>query len=102
MLCAILVSVEFKITSYKSKEEKAVVEPKKGRFKYRRPKITCKGGAPQCTCENSCSDAKYSRNVHLVLKNNPRLFYNPPRDCAEWKLEYNARTSAERRNKWEK
>ena len=27
---------------------------------------------------------------------------NPPRDSAEWKLEYNARTSAERCNKREK
>lgn len=80
----------------------AAVEPKKGRMKYRCPKITCKGGSPRCTCESPCSDAKYGRNVHLVLKDNPRLFNNPPRDSAEWKLEYNARTSAERCNKREK
>ena len=59
MLRAILVSVEFKITSY-------------------------------------------TRFVHLVLKDNPRLFNTPPRGSKEWKLEYNARTSAERCNKREK
>lgn len=66
------------------------------------PKITCKGGSPHCTCENPCSDAKYGRNVHFVLKDNPRLFNNPPRGSEEWKLEYNARTSAERCNKRKK
>ena len=80
----------------------AAIEPKKGRMKYRCPKITCKGGTSHCTCDNPCSDAKYGRNVHLVLKDNPRLFNNPPRDSEEWKLEYNARTSAERCNKREK
>lgn len=80
----------------------AAAPPKKGRIKYRCPKITCKGGSPQCTCESPCSDAKYGRNVHLVLKDNPRLFNNPPRDSEAWKLEYNARTSAERCNKREK
>ncbi|MDO5424196.1 MAG: hypothetical protein Q4F41_10755 [Eubacteriales bacterium] len=46
--------------------------------------------------------AKYGRTVHLVLKDNPRLFNDPPRSSKEWKLEYNARTSAERCNKREK
>ena len=55
-----------------------------------------------CTCENPCSNAKYGRTVHLVLKDNPRLFNNPPRSSKEWKLEYNAKTSAERSNKREK
>ena len=82
--------------------KQAAVEPQKGRIKYRCPKITCKGGSPKCTCEEPCSDAKYGRNVHLVLKDNPRLFNNPPRGSEEWKLEYNARTSAERCNKREK
>lgn len=82
--------------------KQAAVEPKKGRIKYRCPKITAKGGTPHCTCEEPCSDAKYGRNVHLVLKDNPRLFNNPPRGSEEWKLEYNARTSAERCNKREK
>ena len=54
------------------------------------------------TCETPYSDAKYGRTVHLVMKNNPRLFNNPPRSSKEWKLEYNARTSAERSNKREK
>lgn len=80
----------------------AAVEPKKGRVKYRCPRITCKGGSPHCTCEEPCSDAKYGRNVHLVLKDNPRLINNPPRGSEQWKLEFNARTSAERCNKREK
>lgn len=46
----------------------AAVEPKKGRVKYRCSKISYKGGSPDCTCDNPCSDAKYGRNVHLVLK----------------------------------
>lgn len=33
------------------------------------------------------------------MKDNPRLFNNPPRNSKEWKLEYNVRTSAERSNK---
>lgn len=58
--------------------KQAAAEPKKGRIKYRRPQITCKGGTPQCTCEDPCSDAKYSRNVRHILKDNSRLFNNPP------------------------
>ena len=61
-----------------------------------------KGGSPHCTCEEPCSNAKYGRNVHLVLEDNPRLFNNPPRGSESWKLEFNARTSAERCNKREK
>lgn len=82
--------------------KQAAVEPRKGRIKYRCPKISYKGGTPHCTCDEPCSDAKYGRNVHLVLKDNPRLFNTPPRGSEEWKLEYNARTSAERCNKREK
>ena len=59
-------------------------------------------GCISCTCESPCSNAKYGRTVHLVLKDNPRLFNNPPRSSKEWKLEYNARISAERSNKREK
>ena len=59
-------------------------------------------GCISCTCENPCSNVKYGRTVHLVLKDNPRLFNNPPRSSKKWKLEYNARTSAERSNKREK
>ncbi len=90
MLRAILVSTEFKITSYtrlasdlKENHLHAIV-------------------SSFVVDDTPCSDAKYGRNVHLVLKDNPRLFNNPPRDSAEWKLEFNARTSAERRNKREK
>ena len=82
--------------------KQAAVEPRKGRIKYRCPKITAKGGTTHCTCDEPCSDAKYGRNVHLVLKDNPRLFNNPPRNSKACKLEYNARSSAERCNKLEK
>lgn len=78
------------------------VEVAKGRMKFKCPKISHKNGCTSCTCETPCSDAKYGRTVHLVMKDNPRLFNNPPRSSKEWKLEYNARTSAERSNKREK
>ena len=78
------------------------VEVAKGRMKFRCPKISRKNGRISCTCGTPCSDAKYGRTVHLVMKDNPRLFNNPPRSSKEWKLEYNARTSAERSNKREK
>ena len=77
-------------------------ETAKGRTKFKCPKISRKGGCVTCTCDNPCSDAKYGRTVHLVMKDNPRLFNNPPRSSKEWKLEYNARTSVERSNKREK
>ena len=78
------------------------IEAAKGRMKFKCPKISHKNGCISCTCETPCSDAKYGRTVHLVMKDNPRLFNNPPRSSKEWKLEYNARTSAERSNKREK
>lgn len=74
----------------------------KGRTKFKCPKISRKKGCISCTCDNPCSDARYGRTVHLVMNDNPRLFNNPPRSSKEWKLEYNARTSAERSNKREK
>ena len=77
-------------------------EKAKGRHKFKCPKISRKGGCISCTCENPCSDAKYGRTVHLVMNDNPRLFNEPLRSSKEWKLEYNARTSAERSNKREK
>lgn len=77
-------------------------ESAKGRTKFKCPKISFSGGNVTCTCENPCSDAKYGRTVHLVMKDNPRLFNVPPRGSKEWSLEYNARTSAERCNKREK
>ena len=75
------------------------IEVAKGRMKFKCPKISHAGGCISCTCENPCSNAKYGRTVHLVLKDNPRLFNDPPRSSKEWKREYNARTSAERSNK---
>lgn len=78
------------------------IEVAKGRMKFKCPKISHTSGCISCTCENPCSNVKYGRTVHLVLKDNPRLFNNPPRSSKEWKLEYNARTSAERSNKREK
>ena len=72
------------------------------RMKFKCPKISHKNGCISCTCETPCSDARYGRTVHLVMNDNPRLFNNPPRSSKEWKLEYNARTSAERSNKREK
>ena len=77
-------------------------EVAKGKTKFKCPMISHKGGCISCTCDNPCSDAKYGRTVHLVMNDNPRLFNNPPRSSKEWKLEYNARTSAERSNKREK
>ena len=77
-------------------------ESAKGRTKFKCPKISFAVGSVTCTCENPCSTAKYGRTIHLVLKDNPRLFNDPPRSSKEWKREYNARTSAERCNKREK
>ena len=78
------------------------VEKNKGRSKFKCPKMNRIDGCLTCTCKNPCSDAKYGRTVHLVMKDNPRLFNDPPRSSKEWKTEYNARTSAERSNKREK
>ena len=66
------------------------------------PRSAIKAGLLTVPVKKPCSDAKYGRNVHLILKDNPRLFNDPPRGSDEWKLEYNARTSAERCNKREK
>ena len=74
-------------------------EPSKARLKFRRPLASRKYG---CSCSTPCSDSKYGRTVHLAMKDNPRLINFPPRDSEQWKLEYNARTSAERSNKREK
>lgn len=74
-------------------------EPSKARLKFRCPLASRKYG---CSCTTPCSDSKYGRTVHLVMKDNPRLINFPPRDSKEWKQEYNARTSAERSNKREK
>ena len=74
-------------------------EPSKRRVKFRCPLASRKYS---CSCEHPCSDSKYGRTVHLAMKDNPRLINIPPRDSAEWKKEFNARTSVERSNKREK
>ena len=74
-------------------------ELSKHRIKYRCSLASRKYG---CSCEHPCSSSKYGRTVHVAMKDNPRLFNLPPRDSDAWKLEYNARTSAERSNKREK
>ncbi len=78
------------------------IEKAKGRMKFRCPKIRSIYGCKICSCKNRCSDSWYGRTVHLVLKDNPRLFNDPPRSSKQWKLEYNARTSSERCNKRQK
>ena len=78
------------------------IEVAKGRMKFKCPKMNRENGCLSCTCETPCSNAKYGRTVHLILKDNPRLFNNPPRSSKEWKTEYNERTSVERSNKREK
>ena len=82
------------------------IEVAKGRMKFKCPKISHAGGCISCTCENPCSNAKYGRTVHLVLKDNPRLFNDPPRS-SKAKFCGNGNTmqelfSAERSNKREK
>ena len=74
----------------------------RSRTKFKCHRISFADGKPHCTCENPCPNAKYSRTVHLVMADNPKLFNDPLRNSKEWKLEYNARTSAERCNKHEK
>ena len=78
------------------------IETSKGRAKFKCPKMNRVDGCLVCTCDAPCSDAKYGRTVHTVMKDNLRLFNNPPRNSKEWKTEYNARTSAERSNKRQK
>ena len=51
-------------------------ESAKRRTKFKCPKISFAGDSVTCTCDNPCSDAKYGRTVHLVMKDDPRLFKN--------------------------
>jgi len=71
-------------------------EKSKYRLKFRCPLMNRKNG---CACADPCSDSKFGRTVHLAMKDNPRIFNIPARGSDEWKLEYKARTSAERCNK---
>lgn len=75
------------------------IEKAKHRAKFRCPRANRNHG---CFCETPCSDAKYGRIVHTLLKDNPRIINIPPRDSKEWKKEYDRRTSVERSNKREK
>ncbi len=95
-----LLSIDFKVTSLTEWAAQLKIDPL-----YAILSGFDVGDTPSCisyTCQTPCSDAKYGRTVHLVMKDNPRLFNNSPRSSKEWKLEYNARTSAERSNKREK
>ena len=66
-------------------EPRHFFEVAKGRMKFKCPKISHTGGCISCTYENPCSNAKYGRTIHLVLKDNPRLFNTPPRSSKEKK-----------------
>lgn len=50
-------------------------EPSKYRIKFRCPLAGRKYG---CSCKHPCSDSKYGRTLHVAMKDNPRLFNNPP------------------------
>lgn len=54
-------------------------EKAKSRTKFKCPKMNRVNSCITCTCESPCSNAKYGRTVHLTMKDNPRLFNNPPR-----------------------
>ena len=78
-------------------------EKNKHRTKFKCPMMSrLPDGTVSCSCQNPCSDAKYGRVIHVAMKDNPRLFNNPPRSSNEWKEEYKKRTSSERCNKREK
>lgn len=74
-------------------------ESSKHRLKFRCPLANRKY---DCSCEQPCSDSKYGRIAHLVMKDNPRLINIPSRDSKKWKTEFRTRTSAGRSNKCEK
>lgn len=59
------------------------VEKAKGRSKFKCPKINRIDGCLVCSCEIPCSDAEYGRTVHLLMKDNLRLFNDPPRSRKE-------------------
>ena len=70
---------------------------KRHRAKYICPKT--KYAERLCMCDKRCTKSTYGRVVNISLKDDPRLFCNPPRGSAQWKKIYNKRTSAERSNK---
>ena len=77
-------------------------EAAKGRIKFKCPEMHRKNGCISCTCETPCSDAKYGRTVHLVLKDNPGYLMIHQEAVRNGNWIYNARTSVERSNKREK
>ena len=77
----------------------AAVETKKGRIKYRCLKSPAKAILRIVHVKPLVPTQDIAIMSTLLYKDNPRLFNNPPHDGAEWKLEFNARTSAERCNK---
>ena len=72
-------------------------DKKRHRAKYICPKT--KYAERLCLCDKRCTKSTYGRVVHISLKDNPRLFCDPPRGSPQWKQIYNKRTSAERANK---
>lgn len=70
--------------------------------KLKIPKVSVTDGNITFTCKNLCSNEKYGKIVHLIMKDNPRQFNDTPRNSKKCKKEYSARTSSERCNKREK
>ncbi len=72
-------------------------DQKRHRAKYICPKT--KYAERLCMCDKRCTKSTYGRVVNISLKDDQRLFCNPPRGSDQWKKIYNKRTSAERANK---
>ena len=51
--------------------------------KYAKFRCPLAGRKNDCSCVLLCSESKYGRTVHVALKDNPRIFNIPPRDCQE-------------------
>lgn len=65
-------------------------------LKFRCPHAVSKINCPHGM--NWCSSSNYGYTVKINYKENPRQFGYPLRGSAEWKLQYNLRTSVERCN----
>ncbi|SEH33201.1 hypothetical protein SAMN05216583_1221, partial [Selenomonas sp. KH1T6] len=72
-------------------------DQKRHRAKYICPKT--KYAERLCMCDKRCTKSTYGRVVNISLKDDQRLFCNPPRGSDQWKKIYNKRTSAKRANK---
>ncbi|WP_051650387.1 transposase [Selenomonas sp. AB3002] len=73
-------------------------DKKRHRAKYICPQT--KYAERLCLCDKRCTKSTYGRVVNMSLRDNPRLFCDPPRGSPQWKQVYNKRTSAERANKY--